>query len=77
MELNPGPKNNPHNCKRGGVFILKSVFLKDYLAIHRVSPLYLNECLVLEIHIQNKKGFVISPSIDYLIKVRMSLISFF
>ena len=30
------------------------------MAVHPVRLLYLNECLVLEINIQNKKGFVIS-----------------
>ena len=30
------------------------------MAVRPVSPLNLNECLVLEINIQNKKGFVIS-----------------
>ena len=47
---------NPHNCKRGGV----SVYFKEHLAVCPVSPLNLNESLVLEINIQNKKGFVIS-----------------
>ena len=30
------------------------------MVVHSVSPLNLNKCLVLEINIQNKKGFVIS-----------------
>ena len=30
------------------------------MAVRPVSPLNLNECLVLEMNIQNKKGFVIS-----------------
>ena len=30
------------------------------MAVHPVSPLNLNECLVLKINIQNKKGYVIS-----------------
>ena len=47
---------NPHNCKRGGV----SIYFKEHLAVCPVSPLNLNESLVLEINIQNKKGFVIS-----------------
>ena len=33
-------------------------FFKEYLAVRHVSPLNLNECLVLEINTQNKKGFV-------------------
>ena len=48
-------KDNPHNCKKGGV----SIYL-EYLAVRPVSPLDLNEFLVLESNIQNKKGFVIS-----------------
>ena len=47
---------NPHNRKRGGV----SIYFKEHLAVRLISPLNLNECLVLEINIQNKKGFVIS-----------------
>ena len=47
---------NPHNCKRGGV----SIYFKEHLAVRPVSPLNLNECLALEIYIQNKKGYVIS-----------------
>ena len=48
--------DNPHNFKRGGV----SIYFEEHLAVRPVSPLKLNECLVLEINIQNKKGFVIS-----------------
>ena len=48
--------DNPRNCKRGGV----SIYFKEHLAVRPVSPLNLKECLVLEINIQNKKGFVIS-----------------
>ena len=46
---------NPHNCKKGGV----NIYFKKHLAIRPVSPLNLNECLVLETNIQNKKGYVI------------------
>ena len=42
--------DNPHNCKRGGV----RIYFKEYLAVRPVIPLNLNECLVLEINIQNK-----------------------
>ena len=48
--------DNPHNCKRGW----DSIYFKEHLAVRPVSPLNLNECLVLEINIQNKKAFVIS-----------------
>ena len=47
--------DNPHNCKRGGV----SIYFKEQLAVHPLSPLNLYECLVLEINIPNKKGYVI------------------
>ena len=63
--------DNPHNCKRDGV----SIYFKEHLAVRPVSPLNLNESLVLEINIQNKKGYVVSLT-DHLVKVRMSLISF-
>ena len=48
--------DNPHNCNRGGI----SIYFKEHLAVCPVSPLDLNECLVLEINIQNKKGYAIS-----------------
>ena len=48
--------DNPHNCKRGGA----SIYFKEHLAVHLVSPLNLNECFGLEINIQNKAGYVIS-----------------
>ena len=35
--------DNLHNWKRGGV----SIYFNEHLAVHRVSPLNLNECLVL------------------------------
>ena len=43
--------DNPHNCKRVGV----SIYFKEQLAVHPLSPLSLHECLVLEINIPNKK----------------------
>ena len=48
--------DNPNNCKRGGV----GIYFKEYLTVRPESPLNLNECLVLEINIQNKKEYVIS-----------------
>ena len=36
------------------------IYFKDHLAVCPVNPLNFNECLVLEINIQNKKDFVIS-----------------
>ena len=47
--------DNPPDCKRGEV----SIYFKEHLAVHPVSPLNLNECLVVEINIQNKERFVI------------------
>ena len=49
-------EDNPLNCKRGGV----SICFKEHLAVRPVSPLNWHECLLLEINIQNKKGYVIS-----------------
>ena len=46
--------DNPHNCKTGGV----SIYFKEHLVVLPVSPLNLNECLVLEINIQNKKRII-------------------
>ena len=43
--------DNPHNCKRGGV----SIYFKELLAVHHVSPLNLHECLVQEINSRIKK----------------------
>ena len=48
--------DNPHSSIRGRV----NIYFKEYLTIHLVGPLSLNECLILEINIQNKKGYVIS-----------------
>ena len=46
--------DNPHNCKTGGV----SIYFKEHLVVRPVSPLNLNECLALEINIQNKKRII-------------------
>ena len=43
--------DNPHSCKRGGA----SICFKEHLNIYPVSLQNLNECLELEISIQNKK----------------------
>ena len=48
--------DNPYNCRRGGV----SIYQKEHLAVHPVSSLDLNQCLVLEISSRIKKGYVIS-----------------
>ena len=41
--------DNSHNCKRGGV----GIHFKEHLAVHPVSPLNLNECVVKEIDIRD------------------------
>ena len=43
------------NCKRGGA----NIYFKEHLAVHPVSPLNLNECLVLKINTQHKKVCII------------------
>ena len=48
--------DNPRNCKVGGV----SINFKKHLAVLPISPLSLNECLVLKSNIQNKKGYATS-----------------
>ena len=48
--------DNSHNCKRGGV----GIHFKEHLAVHPVSPLNLNECVVKEIDIRDLKEYVIS-----------------
>ena len=37
-----------------------SIYFKEHLTLHPVSPLNLNECVVLEFNIKNKKGYVTS-----------------
>ena len=51
MILHVALKPNPQNF---------SIYFKDYLVVRPVNLLNLNECLVLEISIQNKKRYVIS-----------------
>ena len=46
--------DHPSNTKRGGVCI----YYKECLAIHIVNITSLPECLVCEVMIQNKKGYV-------------------
>ena len=49
-------EDNLHSFKRCGV----NIYFKEHLGICLVSPLNLNECLVLEINKQNKKRYVAS-----------------
>ena len=46
--------DHPNNTKRGGVCI----YYKESLAVHLVDITSLTECLVCEVTIQNKKGYV-------------------
>ena len=46
--------DHPSNTKKGGVCI----YYKESLAVHLVDTTSLPECLVCEITIQNKKGYV-------------------
>ena len=46
--------DHPSNTKRGGVCI----YCKEPLAVHIVNIISLSECLVREVTIQNKKGYV-------------------
>ena len=45
---------HPSNTKRGGVFI----YYKESLAVRLVDITFLHECIVCELTIQNKKGYV-------------------
>ena len=47
---------NPHNNKRGGV----GAYFKEFLVTRQLELHNLNKCLMFEVCIQNKKGYVIS-----------------
>ena len=46
--------DHPNNTKRGGAFI----YYKEPLAVRLVDITFLHECIVCELTIQNKKGYV-------------------
>ena len=48
--------NHPNDVKRGGV----CVYVKNYLAIRVCNISNLNECIIIELNLKNKKGYVIS-----------------
>ena len=48
--------DHPKNVKRGGV----CVYIRESLPVRCLSNTYLQECLILEISINNKKGYVLS-----------------
>ena len=48
--------DNPDNYKRGGVL----VYFKESCGVQSVTSLCLKECLLLDVFIQNGKGYVVS-----------------
>ena len=48
--------DHPSNTKRGGV----CAYFKESLSVKTINTIYLNECLVFEITLQNKRGYVVS-----------------
>ena len=48
--------DHPNNVKRGGV----CVYIKNSLATRICNISNLNECVVVELNINNKKGYVIA-----------------
>ena len=48
--------DHPYNVKRGGV----CAYIRKSLPVRCLSSAYLQECLILEISINNKKGYVVS-----------------
>ena len=48
--------DHPNNVKRGGV----CAYIRESLTVRCFSNAYLQECLILEISINNKKGYVVS-----------------
>ena len=48
--------DHPNNVKRGDV----CAYIRESLPVRCLSNAYLQECLILEIYINNKKGYVVS-----------------
>ena len=48
--------DNPSDSKKGGV----GIYYKEFLAVCRVEVKNLNECLIFEVSIKNKRGCVVS-----------------
>ena len=48
--------DHPKNVKRGGI----CAYIRESLSVRFLSNAYLQECLILEISINNRKGFVVS-----------------
>ena len=53
---NPYRADHPNNVKRGGA----CAYIRESLPVRCLSNAYLQECLILEISINNKKGYVVS-----------------
>ena len=49
-------EDNPNSATRSGI----CVYFKESLAVRSVTSLYLKKCLLLEVFIQNRKGYVVS-----------------
>ena len=48
--------DNPSNSKKYGV----DIYYKDFLAVHSVEVKNLNECVIFQVSIKNKRGYVVS-----------------
>ena len=48
--------DNPSDNKKGGV----DIYYKKFLAVGPVEVKILNECLIFEVFIKNKRGYVVS-----------------
>ena len=48
--------DNPSYSKKGDV----GIYNKEFLAVRPVEVKYLNECLIFEVSIKNKRGYVVS-----------------
>ena len=47
--------DNPSDSKKGGV----GIYYKEFLAVHPVEVKNLNECLIFEVSIKSKRGYVV------------------
>ena len=47
---------NPSDSKKGGV----GIYYKEFLAVRPIEVKNLNECLIFDVSIKNKRGYVVS-----------------
>ena len=47
---------NPSDSKKGGV----DIYYKEFLAVRPVEIKNLNECVIFEMSVKNKRGYVVS-----------------